>query len=108
VKLPKRPSARAERRAAERALDKLTHDRERLARMEPGGTPEHPIDVVSASLVDVRAKALRCPRCDVPMQLEDHTAETVEGARLRVARLKCARCGATRTAYFRVASAMPN
>jgi hypothetical protein len=108
VTSPKKPSPRALRRELERTVAKLADARERLARLEPGGTPDHPIDVTSSSQVEVRARAMRCPRCDVTVQLDEHTAETVAGQRLRVARTRCAQCGARRAVYFRLGSGLPS
>jgi uncharacterized protein with PIN domain len=107
---PKRPpSPRTERRAAERDLEKLAQDRERLALLEAGGTPEHPCEVTSASQVSVRATRARCPRCEGELRLVEHAAaRRADGAPLRLARLVCASCGAKRTMYFRVGSAAPN
>ena len=59
----KRP--RTERRERERALDKLARDREKLARLELGGSAERPIELESASQVEPHARSLRCTRCEV-------------------------------------------
>lgn len=99
----KKPSPRNERRAAERDAEKLARDREKLARLEAGGTPERPLDVDSASIVEPHALSMRCLRCDGANRLVEHTAETVGGARLRAVRLSCGRCGTPRTVWFRIA-----
>ncbi len=77
--------------------------RERLAELEPGGSPSAPIAVDSASQLEVRALSTPCLRCDGPYRLDEHTAERVDGRPLRVLRLHCGHCGAPRTLYFRVA-----
>lgn len=99
----KRP--RAERRALERKLAKEARDRDKLARLEPGGAPERPIAIASASLVEVHARAASCPLCGGALRLEEHTAETLGGARLRVAAVVCVMCGVRRRIHFRIAEA---
>ena len=99
----KKPTARAARRADARAAAKLADKRERLAELEAGGAPSRPVALESASQVEVHARSLRCPRCDGAYRIDDHAAETIEGARLRVVRMTCAACGARRTVYFRLA-----
>ncbi len=101
-------SARAERRSRERAADKLARDRERLAYLEPGGDRARPLEVESASQVEPHALALPCLGCDGPNRLEEHAAVTVDGDRLRVARLVCPRCGTRRDVWFRIAPALPS
>jgi hypothetical protein len=76
--------------------------RERLATLEPGGAPGLPIDVHSASQVEVRALGTPCLRCDGPYRLDEHTAEQVGGHRVRIVRLHCGHCGAHRVMYFRI------
>ena len=104
----KKISPRNERRAAARDADKLARDREKLARLEPGGVPERPVDVESASQIEPHALAMRCLRCDGANRLVEHAAETVGGQRLRAARMACARCGATRTLWFRITAHLPS
>jgi hypothetical protein len=99
---------RTERRAAERDARKLTRDLERLAALERGGAPEHPLDVTSASQVDVYARDAKCAVCGNATRLEEHTAETIDGVRLRVAHVRCQQCGRKRAIYFKLLSAMPN
>jgi hypothetical protein len=104
--MAKKPRLRTERRAAERAAAKLADSRERLARLEPGGAPAHPITVTSASQVEVRARSLGCARCGAEPRVESHEALAVDGRRLRLVRLACPACGARRDAWF--ALAMPS
>ena len=99
---------RAERRAADRAQEKLGRDLLHLAAAEPGGKPEKPILVQSPSEVEVRAAAMPCPVCQSGVRVEEHTAETVAGVRLRVARVVCTFCRTKRAVYFQLAGAMPN
>jgi heterodisulfide reductase subunit A-like polyferredoxin len=62
--------------------------------------------VESASQVEPHAVAMECTRCGGPNRVEEHAAVTVEGERLRVARLVCARCGTKREVWFRLKPAM--
>ncbi len=104
----KKLSPRSIRRAQGRALDKLAGQREKLARLEAGGSPEHPVVLESASQVEVHAGSLRCLRCDGACRVDEHLAETLGGERLRMAKLVCSACGARRSVYFRIAPAALN
>ena len=106
---PKKMPPRAERRAAQRSSDKLARQRERLAALEPGGSPGHPLEVASASLIESRALARPCLRCDATeARLDEHSAESVGGHIVRTVRTHCGRCGAGRTLYVRVVASGPN
>jgi hypothetical protein len=99
--------ARTERREAARAAAKLADGRARLAALEPGGSPARPIDVTTASVIEPQARALPCLRCPAhtasgSLRLDAHEAVLIEGERLRLVRLACARCGAERSIYFRI------
>jgi hypothetical protein len=48
--------------------------------------------------------AARCPLCGGGLHLDEHRAETIDGARLRVAAVRCAACGVRRSLHFRLAS----
>src|SRR5271165_2586086 len=96
-------SARAARREQARALEKLATQREKLARLEAGGAPDHPVMVESASQIEVHARSLQCLRCDGSYRVDEHVAETIDGERLRVTSLVCIACGARRSVYFRIA-----
>jgi hypothetical protein len=96
------PKARTQRRARDRAHAKLARDRDRLARLEPGGAAERPLDVVSPAQVDVMAEARPCPLCAGALRLDQHAAATIGGVRLRVAHVACTACGVRRQLYFRL------
>lgn len=98
----RKPSPRSERREKERALAKLGRDRERLFQLEPGGSPERPIDIDSPSVVELKAEATPCPRCNTPLRVEAHRAPRSPGMRLREAATLCPRCGARRSIWFRL------
>ena len=104
----KKPSARAARREAERAAVKFARDRERLAALEAGGVPERPIDLASASEVEITARSMPCPRCGGEVRVDEHLAETIGAQRLRIAKVFCPGCGARRSVYFRLGGLLPN
>ncbi len=97
-----------EYRPRHRLDPRLALARERLARLEPGGTPTHPVDVDSASQIEVRAESTPCLRCQGPYRIDEHTAEHLEGERVRVVSVHCHHCGARRVIYFRVRPPMPS
>lgn len=70
--------------------------------LEPGGTPERPIDVSTAALVEPKARSVACPRCDEVLAVESHDAHTDERGRLREVSLRCRSCGTTRKLWFRI------
>jgi hypothetical protein len=104
----RKPSSRTLRRAHARAVEKLADAREKLARLEPGGAPEHPLAIESASLVEVHARSLRCLRCDGPYRLGEHAADTFDGVRLRVAEVVCTACGTERSVFFQIVAPQMN
>jgi len=93
---------RAARRLSARAHARLVRDQERLARLEPGGAPDRPLMIDSPVLVDGRAVAKPCPLCGGTLRLDAHTAEAVDGVRLRIASVTCTQCGVHRSVYFRL------
>jgi hypothetical protein len=108
VPVAKPKSERASRRAAERAQQKLTRQRVRLAALAVGGAPERPADVDSASVVESRAESEPCLVCGGPVGTVEHRAETHDDRRLRVAVVSCRRCGAKRAFYFRIGTTLPS
>lgn len=89
-------------RQAQRAREQLAADRSRLFALEAGGSPARPLEVSSASVVETHALAVPCPRCDGAHELVEHAAITVDGVRLREARLRCRQCGTRRSLFFRL------
>ncbi len=101
--MPKRkPSPRTVRRARARLHEGLVTDLERLARLAPGGAPDRPLDVEAPTQVEPRAETTPCPLCQGALRLVEHAAETHDGARLRVAHVRCTSCGVARALYFRL------
>lgn len=90
---------RTERREAERAAKKLARARLKLAVHEPGGSPDRPIEVTSASVIEVHAKGTPCAACgEHGVRVEEHEAR--EG--LRIVDVLCPRCGARRDVFYRI------
>jgi len=99
----KRPE-RTARRAAERAARQLVRDREKLASLVAGGSPERPIAVESSAVVEVRARATPCPQCEGELRVGEHRAE----AGLRAVKVTCVRCHVSRELWFRLVSNEPS
>jgi hypothetical protein len=91
--------ARTQRRKAQRQSAKLGDAREKLAAISEGGSPDRPLEVESASIVEGRALALGCARCEGEVRLDDHAA--VHG--LRRVRTRCKACRSAREVWVRVA-----
>ena len=104
----KKLSPRGQRRLLARGEAKLVKERQRLGRLEAGGSPENPVTVVSASLVEPHAASVPCPLCGEKIRIVEHAAETIDAVRLRVVRVVCTRCGVPRSLYFRIAPLLPN
>jgi hypothetical protein len=97
-------SARNLRRARDRELAKDVRERERLARLVTGGSPGRPIEVASASVIEVQARSTPCPLCGGELRIEEHSARRFEEGMLRVVSVRCFRCGAPRELFFRIAA----
>jgi hypothetical protein len=100
----KRPE-RTERRTRERAARQLVRDREKLARLVAGGAREHPLEVPSSAVIEIRARAMPCAQCEGEYKVIEHRAD---GAGVRAVDVACQRCGVKRTLWFRIASDDPN
>ena len=100
---PQRP--RTQRRVDERALRKLVQDRERLWTLSPGGSSAQPLTVDSVAVIEPRARALPCPQCEGRLAVREHRAPP---GGLRAVDVRCDRCHAARTIWFRLGSAAPS
>jgi hypothetical protein len=107
-KKPRAGSPRNQRRQQERSAERLLADRERLFELEPGGQPAAAIEVATPSVIDSRVAVRECPRCAGVLLLLEQAAVSVDGVRLREARLRCRECGSRRSLWFRLVSANPN
>lgn len=99
----KRTRTRTHKRALEREVKKLEDAREKLALLSPGGAPERPIEVASASVIELHALGLGCARCEGALRLEAHDAVGTDQGPLRRVRARCTRCRALRTVWLRIA-----
>jgi hypothetical protein len=99
---------RTERRERERDLRKQVREREKLAATAPGGAPDRPLVVTSASVIEGTARATPCVQCGGELIFGDHSAETRAGHPLRLVRLVCRLCHAPRTLWFRIESPLPS
>ena len=103
--MAKRPPKRGERtvrRAEQRAQTKLENDRERLFLLEPGGSPERPLEAHSAAVIEAQATSVPCPRCGGHQEVVEHAAVVQGGVRLREVKLRCRTCGSKRSLWFRL------
>lgn len=96
---------RTARREQERAARRLVRDREKLAALSPGGSEARPIEVTSASVVEVRAHATPCVQCGGEYKVREHTSAR---SGLRRVEVTCQQCGTRRTLWFRLTSDDPN
>ncbi|HEY5933282.1 MAG TPA: hypothetical protein VIU61_01530 [Kofleriaceae bacterium] len=85
-------------KAFEHAL-RVESDRERLATLLPGGSPDRAITVSSASVIEARCAALPCPHCSGHYRVLEHTRPWSGIRRVDVA---CRHCSAPRTLWFRI------
>jgi hypothetical protein len=106
--MAKKGRPRTERRVRERAARQIVRDRQKLAALETGGSRERPIDVVSSSVIPVRARSIPCPLCGGSLRLDEETAESSVGKQLRGAHMTCVRCGVARVLWFSLSSPLPN
>lgn len=105
--------SRTERRERERDAVKAARARTKLASLEAGGSPERPLEVSSASTVEVTASSQPCVVCEGPVRVEEHTAESLTDAsggvrRLRKVTVACTRCGVRRDVWFRIGTVLAN
>ena len=101
--------ARTERREAARDAVKAARVRLKLAALEPGGAPDRPIEVTSASIIEPHASSMPCAVCGaLGARVEEHIAVTLEERRLRVVHLSCPRCGTRREVFFRIGTVLPS
>ena len=103
--MPRPPRPRRQQREQQRALRKSVRQLERLAAELPGGSPERPIDVASASVVETRARSIPCVQCEaIEMELRGDRATSTARGVLRELAMVCRQCHATRAIWFRVAA----
>ena len=92
----------------ERDEAKLRKAKMKLALLEAGGATDRPIEVRSASVIEVMAASLPCASCGEKCRVEEHTAEKVDQRPLRAVLVKCVMCGDARKIWFTIGTALPN
>jgi hypothetical protein len=97
-----RTRARTEQRELARGRERLYEARAKLAGLEPGGSAERPLQVSSASIVERRAEAEPCLRCDGPVRVDEHTTLSTHHGLLRVVTVRCPSCATLRTFYVQI------
>jgi len=96
---------RTARREQERAARRLVRDREKLATLLPGGSEEHPIEVTSAAVVEVKIRGATCPQCEGTYRIREHVSVR---SGIRRVDVTCQLCGTPRPVWFRLGSDEPN
>lgn len=97
---------RTARRVAERDARQLVRDKEKLFRLLPGGSQELPLEVSSASVIEVRVGGMPCVQCNEPQyRVREHVSVA---AGLRRVDVICRHCGAPRSLWFRIVLDEPN
>ncbi|HEY2745832.1 MAG TPA: hypothetical protein VGL86_14450 [Polyangia bacterium] len=104
----KKTRPRTERRVRERSARELVRDRQKLAALVPGGAADRPVDVPSAAVIPLRARATPCPLCDGTLQIEHEAAESRAGRLVHAVHVACTRCGVARVLWFHVAPSLPS
>lgn len=106
--MAKRP--RTDQREAERSAGKLARSRMKLSALEPGGAPDRPIEVTSASIIEPHASSMPCAACGAyGVRVDEHIAVTLEDSRrVRIVYVNCQRCGTRREIYFRIGTMLPS
>jgi hypothetical protein len=100
--------ARTQRRVDERAARQLVRDRERLAALEPGGTPDRPIAVETPAVIEAQVADQPCIQCTGRLRVDEHAVDVHGGVHLRVVRARCLGCGTPRVRWFKVEPPRPN
>jgi len=102
------PRFRRTQRERQRALRKLVRQTEALADDLPGGSPEQPIDVTSASVVEGKARRTPCIQCDGELDVRGDRATSTARGILREISVVCRQCHVARTLWFRIAPGAAN
>lgn len=83
--------------AAVRRANLRRDKKEQLAALSRGGSPDRPIQVASASVIEARTTALPCPLCEGEYRVLEHTRPTPS---LRKVDVACRHCSTPRTLWF--------
>jgi hypothetical protein len=90
-------------REQQRELRKQVRRTEGMAAKLAGGSPELPIDVTSASVVETRARSTPCVQCGGDLELRGDRATSTARGIVRELSLVCRLCHAPRTLWYRIA-----
>jgi hypothetical protein len=96
------PRPRRAQRERDNALRKQVRRIEALAGKLPGGSPDNPLEVSSASVVEGAARATPCVQCGGDLELRGDRATSTARGVLRELALACRLCHAPRTLWFRI------
>jgi hypothetical protein len=96
------PRARRQRREDDRLRRKTVARLQQVATELPGGAADRPIDVTSASLVELKARATPCLQCAGELEIRGEAASSTTRGVLRQVELACRRCHAPRTLWLRI------
>jgi len=80
-------------------------ERERLAALLPGGSPERPIVVAFTAVIEPRVLRMSCVHCGGEYRLHDHERPAPGVRRVDVG---CRQCSAPRSIWFRLVPREPN
>jgi hypothetical protein len=99
---------RAQLRHRTRTVQTDSDRLERLATQLPGASGERPFSVATASVIAVKARALRCFRCEGELDVGEDSAQKVNHEILRRVELTCRQCRVARVAWFRIVPVLPS
>ena len=100
--------ARTTARQKQREVAKLADKLDKLVAESPGGSPARAIAVTSASVIDVKARAFRCGRCEGELEWKAEHAEFAGAIQLRNVDMVCKRCFAPRKIWFSLGAPTAN
>jgi len=104
----KSPRPRTLRRAAAQSGARVAERLKRLAAQLPGGGPDRPLRVTSASVIEVRARATPCLVCGGELDLQAHVADGPADTATRRVELICRRCHGARQLWFLIEPPAPS
>lgn len=102
----KRPRAAA--RQKQRAMGKLAEKLDKLVLESQGGSPQRAITVTSAAVIEVKARAFRCGRCEGELEWKHEHATFMGAIQLRRVDLVCRSCFAPRSVWFSLGAPTAN
>ncbi len=99
---------RKQRREDDRAARKTVRQKQRMLTVLPGGAAAHPLEVSTAAVVEVHARAIACIHCDGQLSLREDRATSTPRGVLRELEMVCRLCHAPRHLWFRIAPSLPS